>query len=275
MSNSRIERQANFTRLTQELVTHAQQLGRPFEPSPFATKLSEGLFLAHSTTRSNFTKVCAAQRILSQAKLATERGVPLKNCAEIKLGTSNDVFFYAATFRYPTTACGLLFASSLEVENKEIGAATPFDSGGLFGHITRPNTIESEKTFLDKNEMPIPEHRQYLSQAMMALFNDPKEYVEGVPPCHNSPLGLIGKDQHGRHWTHEVRIPENVPVQGSPHLQAVFAPRALAARNPSVRALFRHCKSEGVDTIPIDTPRGDDFEELQQACLAYIRRKLY
>ena len=108
---------------------------------------------------------------------------------------------------------------------------------------------------------------------MMALFKNPKEYVEGVPPCHNSPLGLTCEDQ--RRWTHEVRIPDGIQVQGSPHLQAVFAPRTLVARDRNLQALFRQCKSEGVDTFPIDTPKEDDFEKLHQACLDYIRLKLY
>ena len=134
---------------------------------------------------------------------------------------------------------------------------------------------KTEKDYLGHHELPIPEHRQYLGQSMTALFKDPKEYVEGVSPCHKGPLGLTCEDQHGRHWTHEVRIPESIQVQGSPHLQAVFAPRTLVARDRNLQALFRQCKSDGVDTFPIDTPREDDFEKLQRACLEYIRLKLY
>ena len=135
MPNSRAERQANLTRMTQELSIHAQQLGVPSEASPLAIKLSQALFLAHSTTRRNFAKICDSQRILSQAKLAAQNGVPVDDdCVEIKLGTSNDVFFYAASFRYSDTACGFLFAAMLEDEDSKMGTATPFDSGGLLRH---------------------------------------------------------------------------------------------------------------------------------------------
>ena len=215
MSNSRADRQANLIRMTQQLTTHAQQLGVPSEPSPLAIKLGQGIFLAHSTTRRNFAKICDSQRILSQAKLAAQNGVPVDDCVEIQLGTSNDVFFYAASFRYPNTGCGFLFASTLEAENKESGTATPFDSGGLLHHIIRLNLSETEKDYLGHHELPIPEHRQYLGQSMTALFKDPKEYVEGVPPCHKGPLGLTSADPQGRHWTHEVRITESIQVQGS------------------------------------------------------------
>ena len=67
MSNSRTDRQANLTRLTSELTTHAQQLGVQSEPSPLAKKLSEGLFLAHSTADENFVKICSAKYLQSKA----------------------------------------------------------------------------------------------------------------------------------------------------------------------------------------------------------------
>ena len=218
MSNSRIERQANLTRLTQEVVTHAQQLGVPCEPSPLAIKLSEGLFLAHSTMDENFVKICADQHLLSKAN----RGVALKeDCDEVVLGTTNDVFFYVAPFRYPKSSCGLLFSQTLEEQHNKSGIATSFDSGGLRRDITRSNPAEPLNDFLTRHEMPIPEHRQYLGQGMTALFNQPSDYVDGTAPFHSSPVGLTGGDQ--RRWTHEVRIPGSVQVLGSPHLQAVFA----------------------------------------------------
>lgn len=274
MSVPSVERQTNLTRLCRELQALAQELQVPVSPSPAAEKLSAELFLSHSTADKKFAEICAAQIISSRARLALQSGwaVPA-GCDEAVLGTSNYVFFYTGPFRYPNSGCGLLFAQSLEVEQKDSGMATPFDSGGLLRHIARPDPAESVQSFLARHEMPIPEHRRYLAHVMTALFNSPNDYVEGISQCRSSPIGLSGGDE--RQWTHEVRIPERVQVQGSAHLQAVFAPRARVAVNRPIRALFKWCQHENVDTILIETPKSDDFQALQRTCLSYIRRKLY
>jgi hypothetical protein len=188
------------------------------------------------------------------------------------LGTADSVFFYVSPFRYPHTGCGLLFAHSLESEYENDGVATPFDSGGLMNKFIRPNPDEPPKEFLSRHELPIPEHRRYLCQSKDALFHTPADYVEGSHPRWPGPIGLDGGDQ--RRWTHEVRIPDRVPVRGS-HLQAVFAPKARVAASSAVEDLFQWCTTEGVDRITFDTPRGDDFEALRRECLSYIRRTLY
>ena len=188
------------------------------------------------------------------------------------LGTTNDVFFYVAPFRYPKSNCGLLFSQTSEEAHKESGNATPFDSGGLRRTFTRSNPAESVNDFLARHELPTPEHRQYLGQGMTALFNQPLEYVNGTSPCHPNPVGLTGGDQ--RRWTHEVRIPRSGRVQGSPHLQAVFAPWRVVS-DPQVEALPSWCERESVDRILFDTPKRDDFKGLQRECLNYIERELY
>jgi hypothetical protein len=150
--------------------------------------------------------------------------------------------------------------------------ATPFDSGGLLGWLTRPDPGELPRAFLARHELPIPEHRSYLGLSMAVLFEKPRDYFEGTDPLWPGPIGLIGGDQ--RRWTHEVRIPDQVFVRGS-HLQAVFSPRARVAADPEVEGLFQWCAREGVDRILFDSPRENDFEALRQECIDYIRRKLY
>jgi len=187
------------------------------------------------------------------------------------MGTADSVFFYVSPFRYPSTGCGLLFAGTLEHQHQDDGVATPFDSGGLLGIFTRPNSAESPQEFLARHEMPIPEHRGYLRLSMGLLFHKAEDYVEGLTPHRPGPIGLTGGDQ--RRWTHEVRIPDQVLVR-SKHLQAAFAPLARVARDPEIERFFGWCAEEGVDHIAFDTPRGREFEALQKTCLAYVR-KLY
>jgi hypothetical protein len=137
---------------------------------------------------------------------------------------------------------------------------------------TRHEPVEPPRDFLSRHELPIPGHRRYLGLSMDLLFQQPRDYVDGLEPHWPGPIGLTGGDQ--RRWTHEVRIPDQVFVRGS-HLQAVFAARARVAADPEIEDLFQWCAIEGVDRVFLDTPAGNDFEALRRACLDYIRGKLY
>jgi hypothetical protein len=137
----------------------------------------------------------------------------------------------------------------------------------VFGRL---DPSETPVEFLLRHELPIPQHRTYLALWMDITFAQPEDYANGQSPRLTGPLGLTGGDE--RRWTHEVRIPDRVPVRGG-HLQAVFAPVARVAVDRGIRALFQWCTRAGVDTVTIDTPAGDDFAELQRQCRAYMRRK--
>ena len=272
---SRHKWQANLDGLCRSLEDYAKKngIGVPNPSSGAASRLSDSLYLAHSTSGEKFSDICASGYLASAASLAAARGESLApGCAEVVLGTAGSVFFYVSPFRYPNTTCGFLFAKSLESHRSDDGVATPFDSGGLLGWLKGPDPAELPRAFLSRHELPIPEHRRYLSLSMDVLFHEPKNYVEGSIPPRPGPIGLTGGDH--RRWTHEVRIPDRVFVRGS-HLQAVFSPRARVAADPEVEGLFQWCVREGVDRILFDTPRENDFEALRQECLAYIRRKLY
>lgn len=273
-SMSRSQRERNLTRLLEGLDAYARDNGitAPNPPPPEAVTLSASCFLAHSTSDDSFAAICASNQLLSPAELARQRGEALRpDSAEAILDTGKFVFLYAAPFRYPHTGCGLLFAVSLEHENREEGVATPFDSGGLKEVFSRADPAEAPRAFLSRHELPLPEHRDYLRQTMILLFGHPLDYLDGREPRWPGPLGLTGGDQ--RRWTHEVRIPERAWVQTG-QLQAVFVRTALAAGDADIKKLCRWCELEGTDLIEFDTPRGNDFEALQRECVAYMRQKL-
>lgn len=263
----------NLARLCGNLETDARNQGFSGAISPSAAALSEGLFLAHSTADAKFAKICESGSLLSAARLEAIGLRPLRSdCAEVILGTQDQVFFFVAPFRYPNTGCGLLFSRTLEEEAGAKGASTPFDSGGLIGKLGRPDSSEPVLDFFRRHELPTPAHRRHLAMSMSWLFDQPHDYIEGRGPNRPHPMGLTGGN--GRRWTHEVRIPQRVNIQGS-HLEAVFAPAARIVQDPAIEALFDWCRREGVQRIILDTPREDDFGALQRECLDYIRRRLY
>src|ERR1017187_1939833 len=271
---SRHQWQANLDGLCRSLEDYAKQngIGVPNPSSGAAARLSDSLYLAHSTSGEKFSEICASGFLDSAARLAAARGEVLAPTRdEVVLGTAGSVFFYVSPFRYPNTTCGFLFAKARESHRSDVGMATPFDSGGLLGRITRPDPAELPRAFMSRHELPIPDHHRYLGLSMAVLFDKPWDYFEGTDPLWPGPLGLTGGDH--RRWTHEVRIPDRVFVRGS-HLQAVFATTAQVARDLAVRSLFQWCEGEGVDSISFAAPRRNVFEALRRECLGYIRQKL-
>lgn len=195
------------------------------------------------------------------------------DCAEVKLGTTNAVFFYVGPFSYPATIFGFLFSTALEEENQTGGSATPFDSGGLINHFNWPTkSTESPKDFFNRHELPLPGHRGYLQFSLDHLFPNPEDYLQppDADPAAN-PIGLSGGDKNRRR-THEVRIPGTVKLC-SPHLRAVFAPRNRVAAQPHIRNLFSWCRENNVDRRFFESPKGDNFEGLRSECLDYLRER--
>ena len=272
---NRLHRETNLDDLCRRLedYSRANLLAVPAQMSKMAKRLSESLYLAHSTTEARFGTICGSGCLTSADLQAAHRGKPLSPTrTEVVMGTSDSVFFYVAPFRYPNTGCGFLFSATLESEYTDRSVATPFDSGGLVNRLTRPDPTEPVREFLARHELPVPEHRSYLGLSMDVLFDKPEDYMKGTDPGWPGPVGLTGGDQ--RRWTHEVRIPYRVFLRGR-HLQAVFAPRAWVAADSRIEALFEWCAGEDVERIVFDTPTSNDFAALSRECLAYIRRTLY
>ena len=153
---NRAQRGQNLSWLLADLDLYARNNGitAPDPCPPEAISLSESLFLAHSTPDANFPAICHSNHLLCPQELANLRGVPLRpDRAEAVLGTGGFIL-YAAPFRRPHTGCGLLFATSLEEEHREDGAATPFDSGGLVSFLVRPDPAESAPAFFARYRLP-------------------------------------------------------------------------------------------------------------------------
>ena len=111
-----------------------------------AQSLSRRLPVSHSTASLLFAKACKESNLFSASLLAERARRPLSaDAVDVRMGTANCVFLYAAPFRYPNTTCGFLFSPSLEEERRDDGAASPFDSGGLVKHIGFPAGFGSEK----------------------------------------------------------------------------------------------------------------------------------
>ncbi len=256
---------ANFDRLCGNLTDYAEANCPPApadgQRAVLAKNLSESLFLAHSTSGAKFARICHDQGLKG-----------FHGRVEVQMGTEDRVFFYLSPFRRPNTSCGFLFSRNLEISRRQDGAASPFDSGSLLRHCVPPGQTQSPRDFLAAHEMPIPDHRHYLSLCMQSLFGDPADYVDGNHPRFPGPIGLQGGDE--RRWTHEVRIKGQVSLHDG-HLQAVFAPRDRAESDPNIRSVFEWCLTAGVDRVLFDTPGEGDFEALKRECLEYISREIY
>ena len=273
MRRQRLE--SNLSEQCQRLREYLSEPGGPgvATTSTRAQSLSQQLTVSHSTTPRLFAKACEESNLFSAMLLAERAGRSVvSDAVDVRMGTANCVFLYAAPFRYPNTACGFLFSPSLEEERRDDGAASPFDSGGLAKHVGFPAGYGTPIEFLGRHEFPLPDHREYLQLTMENLFSKPEDYIEGTAPRHAGCLGLAGGD--ARMWTHEVRVPDRVPLRGR-HLRAVFAHRALVVSNQHIQDLFLWCANESVDRIAFDGPGDGDFEMLQSECLSYLKRKLY
>ena len=270
---SRPLREGNLQRLIDGLEQYAldQGLPAPAPPPSDASKLSAGLFLAHSTSESNASDICRSGRLLCPDALAVIRGkAPPTESAESKMGTTGYVFLYAGPFRYPGTGLGWLFSSTLEEQHRMDGVATPFDSGGLVKHLTRQDPSEPMRQFLARHELPLPEHRDYLHLCLARLFGSATDYFDGVNPRLPGPIGLSGGDC--RRWTHEVRISGHLHVRTAT-LQAFFVARSRIA-DPEIEQMARWCDLQGIDRRVFDAPRGKEFEALRRESIGYIREKL-
>jgi hypothetical protein len=270
MSRERCEN--NQQRMLTELEDYllANGIGVTAPAATAAAEIAKGISLAHSRGDKSFADLCSAGgRLRSPAALDAANIKPLKQDAvEITLGTQDFVFLYAAPFSFPNS-CGFLFAPTLEREYSSSGYSTSFDSGGLVKIFQRLDMSEEPREFLMRHELPIPDHREYLLACLGSLFGTPLDYVQGEPPRHAGPIGLIGGDC--RRWIHEVRIPHELVVR-NPHLQAVFIPRRLALI-PEIASLLKWCVAEGFDSIAYDSDRENDFANLRRTCIEYVRSK--
>lgn len=273
MDRGRLE--TNLQRLLDTV--HGELAKQPGTAGPFPTaraqQVANGLFLANSSPRKVFEAICVSEQILCQFQVTATTGKQFPpTCAEAVLETAGFVFLYAGSFRYPETSCGFLFRPALEDNHRDTGCASPFDSGGLLRHFVYAGSGHPP-SFHRQHEIPLPEHRNLLALTLDLCFGDPLDLVRlrsahGLPP---SPFGIAGGDL--RRYTHEVRIPDFVPVR-SEHLEAVFV-GGNVTDIPALEDLAEWCGQHGVSFERFDAPGDGDYEELRKRATGYIERKLY
>ncbi len=233
------ELERNLQRLTDRMGESGTQPGR------LAWRVGRDLPLSHSTGRAAFRSVVEGGRLLSLEKLAElglrqlpEGGDPP---VEMTLGTADSVFTYVAPFRYPATACGLLFKTEVERVRADHAVATPFDSGGTLHHLRPSDSLEAQIAFVRGHELPVPGYRSVLALFLEHLFDSPWDYVDGTEPRRQGPIAVEGGDW--RRWTFEVRFNEELRLDGS--LLAVLLPVAVASQ-AAVRGRLARWRREGV-----------------------------
>jgi hypothetical protein len=256
--------EGNLKRLRRQL-TDSTEAQTDKAHSERAERIAAGIPLSHATNAGCLADIVGSGSLLCPSRLPTWSS----DRTEAHLGTGDGVFLFAAPFGRPGTDCGFLFSRELEEAERETGVATAHDSGGLLEHLTLPDPKEAPVDFLRRHELPIPEHRELLREALELLFDDPWHYVTGIGPKRPNPIGLTGGDS--REWTHEVRIRESLSLHH--HLQAVFVV-ASRSNDPRIEEFLIHCGSAGVYLDTFDEPRGNVFDTLKRRCIAYLRRSL-
>jgi hypothetical protein len=231
------------------------------------------LLLANSCSRAAFPKICASNGLLSQAQVAQATSVALEpGIAESVLGTADYVFLYVGSFRYPGTACGLLFKPSLEEHRQQDSCASPFDTGGLVRHMVLPDPSETPLAFHLRHELPVPAHRKVLALTIDLCFGHPTDYLSAVDATHlpRSPFGITDGDL--RRYTHEVRIPQSVPLR-SQHLEAAFV-AGLLGESLAVEDFAEWCLQNGIHYQRFLHPGEGDFNALRREAMGYVMQNL-
>ncbi len=113
---------------------------------------------------------------------------------ESRLGTDDDVFTFASTFRYrpgsidPTdpSGVGLFYGPAVESPaSPDPSTATPFDTGGVFEHL-RPHDAEADQIqFVRDHELPVPDYRDLLARYLCHCFDHPTHYLADRGPNGN------------------------------------------------------------------------------------------
>ena len=223
------------------------------------------------------TVKCGAR--LSQKELHRRglRGPVDPACDEQCLGTANDVFTYASTFRYRPGACtgmadpaggiGLLFSHAVEtLRAKGSCTATPFDSGAVFKYLRPSDTREAQEAFVRDHELPVPGYRDLLARYLQHCFDAPSDYLSDVGPNAQWPLHVEGGD--ARRWTFEVRFPEQLSI--NEELEAAFYPSKLSL-SESLQTQWDKWEASGTKVRSYMVRRDvSAFDSLEQEGRKYI-----
>ena len=275
--------QENLNRLMGELET-MPSLGGTAGGISTCTNMASKMPLANSASRKSFAAICGSGSLLSKRQLAIPGNPVDPACAEAKLGTDDCVFLFVGPFRYLDTECGFLFKAELADSRHDVATATPFDSGGLLHHHAPLNDVSPEECFAC-HELPVPQYRTYHALVLDRLFDDPWDYLDGIPSASANPIRLDRTGADARSWTFELRVRSHVPIRT--HLQAVFISTSVISEVDAARPLpptgvgIQHvgemlewCGDNNVDieVYPAPTARDPDgFMAMQNKSVTYIR----
>ena len=259
----------NLKRLMDELAMH--ESGHDGDRSQ-AERIAWNVPLAHSTSTGNLRDIVASGKLLSLARLIQAQGAtpdPDNPTTEEILGTSEYVFLFAGPFRYTSSGCGFLFRAELEIDWNDSGEACPFDTGGLLSTFT--GFTGDPMHFLDRFRLPLDEHREYLAGKLRVFFPELRAYIEPniVFDAYDPITGLKGGD--ARRWTHEVRLKDELDING--HLEAVFYPRSSAGL-ADVEHFLVECEDQAVYTEAFEAPRDQEFDAMLNCCCDYIETSI-
>lgn len=222
----------NLERFLEELNVYASEdeeyQDRQSSVDADCQQIAQRMFLSHATGNDAFGSGIRNGELWSFDQ-CVRRGVydadGVDERAEIRLGTSDDVFTFAGPIRYPGT-CGLLFSPSIEERLSPVAVATPFDSGGVVSYLRPDDEPQQQNAFVRRYELPVPGYRTALEACLTILFRSPWNYIDGTGPAVPGPIAVQGGD--ARRWTFEVRFEKHLPLEG--HVVAVFLPVAVATR---------------------------------------------
>jgi hypothetical protein len=247
---------------------------RQSSPDPAARSLAGSLPLGHSRGAAHLKSIAEEGGIFSRIELE-RRGVALTagGNTERVLGTADDVFTYVGPLRYPGTSCGLFFKPNTELIFSSTAVATFFDSGGILKHWPPnhlANSDDAKITYLRRNEMAVPDYREYLWRCLVLLFASPWHYVDGTGPDVSGPAQVDRDDARG--WTFEVRFARALPLAGT--LMGVILPAWLGF---SLLEAIAAWKRAGVDVKFYETPdanEANEWKSLQKESLRYLAERL-
>jgi hypothetical protein len=196
------------------------------------------------------------------------------NTTEFKMGTDNDVFFFAGPPRYPRyrrPIC-LLFGPRIEETHSDKKVATPFDSGGLDKGVFVAKDGKSSIDCLRAHEMPVPEYRLFFADWLGTIFEKPFSYLldDTIPLCESViPVRPNSPHCDDRRWTFEVRLSQSVSVDKE--ICAVFIPKDISSEN-WCREMLLTLVSNNVSCKVYQADDGQEaWNAVQSECLNFIK----
>ena len=245
-----------------------------------AQEIAKKMPLSVTASGFNLESIWEGRCLKSQRCLNNDQPKRMPNgsyTTEYRMGTDDDVFFFAGPPRYPrnTLPICLLFGAKIEETHSGTKVATPFDSGGLDKDIFISIENTSHIDCLRTHEMPVPEYRFYFADWLGTIFEKPLNYLldETIPSCEIV-ISVKQKNPHCdvRRWTFEVRLSKTVGIDKE--ICAVFVPKEVSSED-WCREMLLTFVSNNVHCGIYHTDDGQEaWNAIQSECLNFIEEYL-